>query len=104
MHVRFGGVFGALLLFVALGAAGCGRKGPLEPPPGVPPVPPAVAAARQTTILDDGDRPGLIQSRNRIYEVPAPVKLQAETAQQPRPINAAPAAKPSTFFLDPLLN
>ena len=91
---------------LALLVAGCGRKGPLEPPPGAPQanVPAAVRQAQQQRALQDTDEPGLIQSPNQVYERSAIAKLNAATsAPAPRPINAPPAPQPSTFFLDPLV-
>ncbi len=91
---------------LALLLAGCGRKGPLEPPPGVPQanVPPAVLQAQQQRVLQDTDSPGLIQSPNYVYERSAVAKLNSATSvPPPRPINAPPVREPSTFFLDPLV-
>ena len=91
---------------LALLVAGCGRKGPLEPPPGVPVVnvPPAALEAQQQRVLQETDTPGLIQSPNQVYERSAIAKLNAATAAPPpRPINAPPVAQPSTFLLDPLV-
>lgn len=91
---------------LALLLAGCGRKGPLEPPPGGPlaNVPPAALEAQQQRVLQDTDTPGLMQSPNQVYERSAIAKLNAATAAAPpRPINAPPVAQPSTFLLDPLV-
>ena len=89
---------------VALALAGCGRKGPLEPPPGLPQTQatPATQAA-QTRALQDQDTPGLIQSPDVVYEESAIAKLNSATKNPARPINAPPVAQPSTFFLDPLV-
>ena len=95
-------IAGALALLLA----GCGRKGPLEPPPGVPQanVSPAALQAQQNRVLQDTDTPGLIQPPNYVYERSAIAKLNSATAAPPpRPINAPPAAQPSTFILDPLV-
>ena len=84
--------------------AGCGRKGPLEPPPGVPQTQsPAQAQAVQTRALQNVDDPGLLQSPNVVYEPSAIAKLNSTTKNPARPINAAPITQPSTFFLDPLI-
>ncbi len=96
--------------------AGCGRKGPLEPPPGVP-VTSAPGSApgggslvgnasnlSQGGFQDANGDPGLIQSPDYVYERSAIAKLNAATSTPaPRPINAPPARQPSTFFLDPLV-
>ncbi len=95
------------LLAVPLG--GCGRRGPLELPAAAPSgQTPAAAELQQDRVLNDGDTPGLVQSRDQVLE-----NTQAAQAQQlaarasspvaPRPINAPPVAKRGTFFLDPLL-
>ena len=79
---------GRLLLvagLVAVALAGCGRKGPLEPPP---------AAANAIDLPDD--------------------QIGATEVAVPNPVNTSPVARPSTatraitvperdFFLDPLL-
>ncbi len=84
--------------------AGCGRKGPLEPPPGVPQTQtPAQAQTAQTSALQTLDDPGLLQSPNIVYEQSAIANLNSATKNPARPINAAPTAQPSTFFLDPLV-
>ena len=95
------------LLVLPLG--GCGRRGPLELPAGAPSgQTPAAAEAQQDRVLNDGDAPGLVQSRDQVIE-----STQATQAQQlatrasgpvaPRPINGPPGEKRGTFFLDPLL-
>ena len=91
---------------LALCLAGCGRKGPLEPPPAVPQarVQPGILAAQQQRALQDTDTPGLIQSPDQVYERSAVAKLNSATsAPPPRPINAPPVLQPSTFLLDPLV-
>lgn len=101
---------------LALGLSGCGRKGPLEPPPGVPQTsaPGTGANGRSlpgnATNLSEGGfqdangDPSLIQSPNYVYERSAIAKLNAAAAAPPaRPINAPPVPQPSTFFLDPLV-
>ena len=95
--------------------AGCGRKGPLEPPPGAP-VTSAPASGPGRSLVgnasnlseggfqDANGDPGLTQSPNYVYERSAIAKLNSATAAPPaRPINAPPAPQPSTFFLDPLV-
>ena len=98
---------GAACIFaLAFCLAGCGRKGPLEPPLAVPQarVSPAVLQAQQQRALQDTDTPGLIQSPDQVYERSAVAKLNSATsAPAPRPINAPPVAQPSTFLLDPLV-
>ena len=80
----------ALMLPTAL--AGCGRKGPLDPPPGaaIPSPPPAQQVApgpAPTTFIDPTTPTGQAQ--------PAPV----QTTQA----GPAPQAPTKTFLLDPLL-
>ena len=101
---------------LALLLAGCGRKGPLEPPPGVPvTAAPAIGPGGRSLVGNpsnlsqggfqnaNGD-PGLIQSPDYVYERSAVAKLNAATSvPPPRPINAPPVREPSTFFLDPLV-
>ena len=96
---------GLLACFLALALAGCGRKGPLEPPPGAPQVQtPGAAASQQTRALQNTDEPGLIQSPNTVYEESAIAKLNSAASKPPaRPINAPPVASPNGFFLDPLV-
>lgn len=95
-----------LALVATLALAGCGRRGPLELPPGAPGAPAnAATAEQQTRVLNDQDTPGLIQDPNTVYEQSAAAKQQIFKEQPaPRPINAPPAAKTgSGFVLDPLL-
>ena len=88
----------------ALALAGCGRKGPLEPPPGLPQTQtPTQAQAAQTSALQNLDDPGLLQSPDIVYEQSAIAKLNSATKNPARPINAPPVAQPSTFVLDPLV-
>ena len=96
------GITGVCLASLAL--AGCGRKGPLEPPPGVPQTQtPAQAEASQARALQNLDDPGLLQSPNIVYEQSAIAKLNSTSKNPARPINAPPVAQPSTFVLDPLV-
>ena len=101
---------------LAVSLSGCGRKGALEPPPGLPQAaapgsgPNGQSLAGTATNLSEGGfqdangDPSLIQSPNYVYERSAIAKLNAATAAPPaRPINAPPAPQPSTFFLDPLV-
>jgi predicted small lipoprotein YifL len=80
-----------LAAFAALGAAlalgGCGRKGPLDPPPSaaISPAPPANQPA-----LGETDDPNMTGFRR-----PPP----ATTVMQP----ATPSSPPRTFILDPLI-
>ena len=95
----------AVVVGATMTLAGCGRKGPLEPPLGAAPVAtPGAAQAAQTRVLQGTDTPGLIQSPNVVYEESAIAKLNsASRAPPPRPINAPPNGSPNTFFLDPLV-
>ena len=101
---------------LALLVAGCGRKGPLEPPPGVPLTSaPASGTANRSLVgnasnlseggfQDANGDPGLIQSPNYVYERSAIAKLNSATSVPPaRPINTPLAREPSTFILDPLV-
>ena len=63
----------ALVGLAALALAGCGRRGPLELPPGAPAVQSNAASNR---IVDDQSPPGLIQSPNRVIERTAAEKEQ----------------------------
>ena len=92
-----------------LAIAGCGRRGPLEVPPGAPNIQsPAAAEAQQARVLSDEDNPGLLQSPDQVIEASPEAKQQQLTQRAtspvaPRPINGPPVEKRSTFFLDPLL-
>ncbi len=98
-----------LALLALLANGGCGRRGPLELPPGAPNTQsPAAAEAQQARVLNDEDNPGLIQSPNQVIEATPEAKQQQLTQRSaspvaPHPINAPPVEKRSTFFLDPLL-
>ncbi len=92
----------AALCLVAPALAGCGRKGALEPPSGLPQTQ-ATSQAAQTRVLQDMDTPGLIQSPNQVYEESAIAKLNSAVKNPARPINAPPAATPGSFLLDPLV-
>ena len=97
---------GLLVVLAALALAGCGRRGPLELPPGAPRAPAdAATAAQQTRVLNDDDQPGLIQSPDKVYERSETTEQQIfKEAPAAKPINAPPApAKHGGFFLDPLL-
>ncbi len=95
-----------LALVAVLAVAGCGRRGPLELPPGAPPQTKASPSggAAQDRVLNDDDTPGLIQSPNRVIERSAAAKQQVfQEEPAPRPINAPPVRSTNGFFLDPLL-
>ena len=94
----------AIALIAALALAGCGRRGPLELPPGAPVQPSGQNAAAQDRVLDNEDNPGLVQNPNKKFAA-APVLKPTDIiseGQVPRPINAPPQPK-TGFFLDPLL-
>ena len=93
-------------LVAALALAGCGRRGPLELPPGAPTQAQASPSsqAAQDRVLNNDDQPGLIQSPNQVIERSATAKQQVfEEGPAPRPINAPPVKPSNGFFLDPLL-
>ncbi len=82
----------AIALLAVLALAGCGRRGPLELPPGAPPQPAAQTAATRNSVLG-----------NQVARTPG--QKQSDIFSEgtvPRPINAAPQPK-TGFFLDPLL-
>ncbi len=72
------------LIFSALALAGCGRAGPLEPPPGAPPAQPA-------SVADTGTA------------APSNYNPAAPEQSQPTGTNANPQPKGQSFFLDPLV-
>jgi predicted small lipoprotein YifL len=90
---------------IALALTGCGRKGPLDPPASVPQTEtPAQAEATQARVLQTPDEnPGRIRSPDTVYEESAIAKLNSETKNPARPINAPPLQQPNSFFLDPLI-
>ncbi|QBR72578.1 hypothetical protein CU048_01865 [Beijerinckiaceae bacterium] len=83
---------GAALFFAALGLslASCGRRGPLEPPPGVP-----VSSSPLNGTIGDNETPRELPSQKRS----ASPDDASETVVVPVPAHRAP--KP--FLLDPLL-
>ena len=99
----------AAALACAAMLAGCGRKGALEPPPGLPQTQTpatsqAASQAAQTRVLQDMDTPGLIQSPNQVYEESAIAKLNSAVKNPARPINAPPPEPAhGGFVLDPLV-
>lgn len=91
-------------LACAAALAGCGRKGALEPPPGLPQARlPAPTEAQARGPLSDMDTPGLIQSPNIVYEESAIAKLNSAVKNPARPINAPPEPARGGFLLDPLV-
>ena len=97
-----------IVLFAALALASCGRRGPLELPPGAPAGrrPARRPRPRRRACRTTRTTPGLIQSPNRVIERTAAQKQQDvfSEGQVPRPINAPPEPKTGKgFFLDPLL-
>ena len=92
----------AAALACAAMLAGCGRRGALEPPPGLPQTQ-ATSPAAQTRVLQDMDTPGLIQSPNQVYEESAIAKLNSAVKNPARPINAPAEPTRGGFFLDPLV-
>ena len=94
----------AIALTAALALAGCGRRGPLELPPGAPAQPAAQSAGAENRVLGNQDNPGLIQSpNNRVARTTGQKQTDIfSEGQVPRPINAPPQPK-TGFLLDPLL-
>ena len=96
-----------IVVLAALALAGCGRRGPLELPPGAPQAAASPSSqAAQDRVLDDPGPPGVIQSPNVHLERTAAQKQQDvfSEGQVPRPINAPPQPKTGQgFVLDPLL-
>ncbi len=93
----------ALLLSAALG--GCGRRGPLELPPGAPTstVENTTALAdKQATVFNETAPPGVLQSPDQVVTVN---RTSADLAAQnpERAINAPQRPKTGSFLLDPLL-
>jgi predicted small lipoprotein YifL len=99
-------MFFVLVLLGSVALGGCGRRGPLELPPGAPSQPVAenttALADKQAAAFGDSAPSGVIQSPNQVVQVD---KTSAQLAAQPpeRAINAPRSSKPSTFLLDPLL-
>ena len=93
----------AIALLAVLALAGCGRRGPLELPPGAPAQPAAQTAATQNRVLGQ-DNPSLVQSLdNAVARTPGQKQTDIfSEGTVPRPINAPPQPK-TGFVLDPLL-
>jgi predicted small lipoprotein YifL len=81
-------VFPALALVAVLSLSGCGREGPLEPPPGPAPGAPQ---SSQLTLPDGSPAPGSAQD----------TALKNGFDAQGSPVAAAGQKRP--FILDPLL-
>lgn len=103
--LRLGIVAAALLALAA-----CGRKGPLELPPGAPAAQTAAPAQAQAAAEQPVDpaaplneNPGLLQPPNKFVDVPTDTKMQRQVAAKPKPINAPPAPSEKPFLLDPLI-
>lgn len=96
---------GAVALVAALALAGCGRKGPLELPPGAPQTQsPAATNAEDARVLPNQPDPGLIQPPNKTTQATPSEKLDKAVANPEPSINGAAATKPAkSLFLDPLL-
>lgn len=104
------GLRAGLLAAALLALAACGRKGPLELPPGAPAT--AAAPAQGQATVDQppvdpaaplNENPGLLQPPNKFVDVPADTKMRQQVAAKPKPINAPPAPSDKPFFLDPLI-
>lgn len=95
-------VIGAALTLVLVSVAGCGRRGPLEPPVGATVAPKPAAAdrmiapfAQTTTPESDLDDPAQIASPGARSGQTDQVKVE------PAPVD--PNKKSKSFFLDPLV-
>ena len=99
-------MFFVLVLLGSVALCSCGRRGPLELPPGAPGQPAAenttALADKQAAAFNETAPPGVIQSPNQVVQVD---KSSAQLAAQPpeRAINQPRPAKANTFLLDPLL-
>ncbi len=93
----------ALLASATLG--GCGRRGPLELPPGAPtPVVQNtdVLADRQAAALNENAPPGILQSPDQVVQINRS-SAELAAAKPERAINAPQVTKTGSFLLDPLL-
>jgi predicted small lipoprotein YifL len=91
--------FGLVLVVAAFALAACGRKGPLEMPPGPATQPPVAAApGSPTSFLPNSGSPGT-QMTQQQQEDAAAVKNGFDSHGNPV---AAPSTKKS-FILDPIL-
>ena len=99
------------MLVTSAALEGCGRRGPLELPPGAPGSAEqsgqngpdtAALADRQAAALNDAEPPGIVQRPNEVVQT---TTTSAALAAKPpsRAINGPPSGKPGTFLLDPLL-
>ncbi|MFV0279442.1 MAG: LPS translocon maturation chaperone LptM [Rhodoblastus sp.] len=78
----------SVCIVAALALSGCGRRGPLEPPPGAPPQPQPSQATPANT--PPGAPGGLFRNTTSRTE-------ESETK------SGKPLRRPSPFILDPLL-
>ncbi len=94
-----------LVPLAALALAGCGRKGPLELPPGAPPAPQAATRVDQDATSPTVVESGLPRLPNQTVQTPAAVKLDQAARNPQKPITTppAPADGDKPFALDPLL-
>ena len=81
------------LFALTLAVSGCGRRGPLEPPPGSPPQPPKAAAAAKTVSPDSAAPAGIFRSTGNKSEDAGAVPQSEQKKTR----------NPSSFVLDPLL-
>jgi predicted small lipoprotein YifL len=84
-------------LIAALGVSGCGRKGPLDPPP-------AALSDSQSTPGTNAQlatqRPSLGEEGNSLVPTLEPLAQP----QRPQQASTTPPPPPKTFFLDFLIN
>ena len=103
IHPSFRKLAGALFVaLLVLGAAGCGRRGPLEPPP-------AGAPDSQLSGPPQGvnasDYQAAVQTANPPPPSPDAAKGEIPNASQAKPVKPAPVSPVwGSFPLDPLLH
>lgn len=98
-------MFFALVLLASATLGGCGRRGPLELPPGAPtPVAENTTALadKQATAFNDSAPPGVLQSPDQVVQVNR-TSADLAAGKPERAINAPQPRKTGGFLLDPLL-
>jgi predicted small lipoprotein YifL len=82
-----------VLMASTLALAGCGRKGPLEPPPGAPPDEPR-------KVVKPVAKP---QNEDAVISAPQGLFRSTGSSTEPPPEEQKKAKRPNPFILDPLL-